>query len=981
MAQHKKRVFSANFAEDSDSEEAPYSEYSKIRLIHIDPTDKLRNEVTSLRAQLVHFSGQQDSVAHALEANGGLLLKLSVVKARLETKDVLIHEYQKKIDITRGLGSKETDAAAVVYNLTQALVSIDTERIKKSQNSFDSEEDNSFLNHWSIMLSQEVQTLDHRYNVLWNDYERLRVELIHARQLRLHTTNSTEPDQHLDGENCDGGSRIYQNYAVKLRGLSRERPEPSADVSSWIMWLEALKDTNVEALVELNAGRCSLLPKPGCIGAINSMLQMLLEDNQEQKSTELICEEVRASKVPKGTLEMMLIEKSKQPPLEWERSSETIRQDEAYQAKHVLEKEMTVVKQEVLNLQWENKELQSMLTEATNSKELQDTRLELIAQQEHQVDLFEARILAADHHRDLLEVSLKQAWECKSLELKRKCEEFDTIEEEVKAIKTVLDDKDTQLKRSDQRLLESDSALQSYRGLEQEHAIRSGTLEEELTAAKQETCRLKAENGDVRLTLKDMQTSASRVLQEKLQEQRKERQYFDEALKEMNRCKDLLEYSLKEAWECKNQEFRDSQRELSNLQEDIKSVRQILEEKETQIQGNQREISRLEASLRQKDEESDHIDSVEIDHQMQIDSLQEDIKYFEATAHQLEAYRDSLEADLQSEEGRVRDLEATLLKKETEHALTCKSLEDRLIASRRHNEARVAKTLLTELQRAHDLQSEQFKAVQEKLILANEVNAQVKDLVAEKEQNLAASQGQAKEMQRQIMHLEYELTQSQRQIRNKDLHPTVSILQDENLAKALRIKELQDILEYHKIDHRSTTDNPSTMRTDQFQTPAVSSRDIQMQDRLHTRISTPSSSHGQSEDFTASATHEPSSVSSRNSLVSSHLPVVEMQSSRPSVAFIGKSSVSSVQGSQNLRFGGLSKSLRNAPVAAELQMTTRRQYTLQSSEIRPLSQQFILKSRHRKRSPQRKPSIYSKRPRADTEPESGNFDEGKVQED
>ena len=86
-----------------------------------------------------------------------------------------------------------------------------------------------------------------------------------------------------------------------------------------------------------------------------------------------ICEEVRASKVPKGTLEMMLIEKSKQPPLEWERSSETIRQDEAYQAKHVLEKEMTVVKQEVLNLQWENKELQSSLRviEATNSKKLQ----------------------------------------------------------------------------------------------------------------------------------------------------------------------------------------------------------------------------------------------------------------------------------------------------------------------------------------------------------------------------------------------------------------------------------------------------------------------------------------------------------------------------------------------------------------------------------------------------------------------------------
>ncbi|GAW04655.1 hypothetical protein LENED_006460 [Lentinula edodes] len=419
---------------------------------------------------------------------------------------------------------------------------------------------------------------------------------------------------------------------------------------------------------------------------------MLLEDNQEQQSTELICEEVHASKLPKGTLEMMLIEKNKPLPLEWERSSETNRQDEAYQAKHVLEKEMTVVKQEVLNLQWENKELQSML---------QDTRLKLTAQQEHQVDLLEARILAANHHRDLLEASLKQAWECKSLELKRKCEDFDTIEEEVKALKTVLDDKDTQLRRSDQRLLKTDSALQSYRSLEQEWAIRSGTLEEELTVAKQEVGRLKAENGDVHLTLKDMQTSASRVLQ--------------------------------------------------------------------------------------------------IDHQMQIDSLQEDIKYFEATANQLGAYRDSLEADLQSEEGRARDLKAALLKKETEHALTCKSLEDRLIASHRHNEARVAKNLLTELQRAHDLQSEQFKAVQERLILTDEENAKVKDLVAENEQNLAASQGQAKEMQRQIMHLEYELTQSQRQIRNKDLHPTVSVLQDENLAKALRIKELQGILEYHKV--------------------------------------------------------------------------------------------------------------------------------------------------------------------------------------
>ncbi|KAJ3871017.1 hypothetical protein F5051DRAFT_434192, partial [Lentinula edodes] len=725
MAQQRKRVFSANFAEDSDSEEAPYSEYSKIRLMYTDPTDKLRNEVTSLRAQLVYFSGQQDSVAHALEANGGLLLKLSVAKAQLETKDVLIHEYKKKIDLTRGLGSKETDAAAVVYNLTQALVSIDTERVKKSQNSFDIEEDNS-------------------------DYERLRVELIHARQLRSHTTNSTEPDQHLDGENRNGGSRIYQNYAVKLRGLGRGRPEPSADVSSWItsrQWLEALKDTNVEALVELNAGRCSLLSKPGRIGAINSMLQMLLEDNQEQQSTELICEEVHASKLLKGTLEMMLIEKNKPLPLEWERSSETNRQDEAYQAKHVLEKEMTVVKQEVLNLQWENKELQSMLqvccSQAVSSVQhsdcLQDTRLKLTAQQEHQVDLLEARILAANHHRDLLEASLKQAWECKSLELKRKCEDFDTIEEEVKALKTVLDDKDTQLRRSDQRLLKTDSVLQSYRSLEQEWAIRSGTLEEELTVAKQEVGRLKAENGDVHLTLKDMQTSASRVLQEKLQEQREERLYFDEALKEMNRCKDLLEYSLKEAWECKNQEFKDSQRELSNLQEDIKSVRQILEEKETQIRGNQRQISRLEASLRQKDEENDYIDSIKIDHQMQIDSLQEDIKYFEATANQLGAYRDSLEADLQSEEGRARDLKAALLKKETEHALTCKSLEDRLIASHRHNEARVAK--------------EQFKAVQERLILTDEENAKVKDLVAENEQNLAASQGQAKEMQRQIMHL------------------------------------------------------------------------------------------------------------------------------------------------------------------------------------------------------------------------------------
>ncbi|KAJ3870330.1 hypothetical protein F5051DRAFT_434689, partial [Lentinula edodes] len=38
-------------------------------------------------------------------------------------------------------------------------------------------------------------------------------------------------------------------------------------------------------------------------------------------------------------------------------------------------------------------------------------------------------------------------------------------------------------------------------------------------------------------------------------------------------------------------------------------------------------------------------------------------------------------------------------------------------------------------------------------------------------------------------------------------------------------------------------------------------------------------------------------------------------------------------------------------------------------EIRPPSQQFILKSRHRKPSQQRKPSIYSKRPRVDTDSE------------
>ncbi|KAJ3871273.1 hypothetical protein F5051DRAFT_446411 [Lentinula edodes] len=807
----------------------------KIRLVYTADTDELRREVIFLRAQLVHSASQQGTIAQALAVNNDLSSKLSIADAEITIKDAFILDLQKRLCTMPGsFDSDVENGPSAVDNALRRLTEA-FNRSGASKNIRDIEEQNTFLSCWSNELQVELQNLDKRYGELLKVHQEVQTELACVREESTGTLveNIVKQDpEHLSEGNCfrlldappcsesqpqensvqgDLHNEIvdeYRKYILKLQASIRtltERSELSVDIQSWLLRLVSSKDVEIEVPAKMN-------PE-----VENSISPSSLEP--EDVGTMPQSNELHV------TLEMMLDEKNKQLELEREPSSETIRQGESSQAKNdKLEKEKAAVEQEVLKLQLQNKELQSTLRviEATNSKKLQDTRVEFTAQQEHQTDLLEARILDANHHKTLLEASLKQAWECKSLELKRKCEEFDTIEEEVKALKTVLDDKDTQLRRSDQRLLEIDSALQSYRSLEQEWAIRSGTLEVELTAAKQEVGRLKAENGDAQLTLKDMQTSASRVLQEKLQEQREERLYFDEALKEMNRCKDLLEYSLKEAWECKNQEFKDSQRELSNLQEDIKRVRKILEEKETQIQGNQREISKLEASLRQKDEENDDIDSIEIDHQMQIDSLQEDIKYFEATVKQLEDSCDSLEADLQSEEGRVRDLEATLLKKETEHALTCKSLEDRLIASRRHNEARVAKTLLTELQHAHDLQSEQFKAVQEKLILANEENAKVKDLVSENEQNLAASQGQAKEMQRQIMHLEYELTQSQRQIRNKDLHPTVSVLQDENLAKALRIKELQDILEYHKIDHRSTTTvDPSTMRTDQFQTPAV----------------------------------------------------------------------------------------------------------------------------------------------------------------
>ncbi|KAJ4497392.1 hypothetical protein C8R41DRAFT_917433 [Lentinula lateritia] len=962
MAQQKRGVFSANFEDDSDSEEP---EYSKIRLVYTDPTDELRNEVTSLRAQLLHVTSHQNSVAQAKSNAEKLSLKLTIAKSQLETKNVLIHEYKKRLNLTLGQFDSEVSSAVagVIHNLKQVLVCLNTERTIKSQKSLEKEEDNSFLTSWSIRLLNEIQDLDHMYSELRKDYEQVRIEFIQAQESVLACIQTTEPDRHhhtLHQDVGDANLQFYQKYIVKLPELIRECPESSADVSSWFAWLEYFKDVKIKALTEINSRteRSSnvIVLKPGDIKAIKSILLLLLEDGQEQKSEKLQrvyeYEEVHALKPQK----LLLNEKNKQLELVQERSLEIRRQDEdeAYQAKNnKIEKEIVAIRQKVHKLQLEKEELQSMLQvgEASSSNKLQNAMQEMKTQQEQQACFFEAQILALNRQRDLLEASLKQAWECKNSELKRNCEEFDSLKKEVEALETILGEKDQQLQSNEQHRLEIDSALQSYQSLEQVRATRYRELVKELTAAKQE------------VHLRQYSPQA------RLQEQQKAYQSFDARLNDMSRRKDLLEISLKEAWECKNQELEDSQRGCSILQEKIQTVQTILNQKEIQIQENELEISRLNASLQRKEEENDYEDSIETDHQMQVERLREDIKYLEDAVEQLEASRDSLEADLQSEEVKVRDREASLLQKEADHAIICKSLEDRLSAFRRDNQTKVSKTLLTDLQHAYELESTQLKDTQQKLIRANKKNVKVKDHIAGIEQKVAESQAQGEEMQRQIMQLEYEL--AQRRTQSKDIHSTVSILQDENLAKALRIKELLDLLEYHKIDHHSTlTGTSSTMQADQFRVSSSSSRATQLQLEPHTTIGAPSLALGQFAHSTASVTYQPSSSSSRNLLpISSPSVSTEMRSPMRSVPSTGEASIPLMQG---IHFGGLNKSLRKAAVAAELRMTTKREYVLRpSKEMKPSSQLATSKLRHRNSLSRqhRKPSIYSKQSRVHMESE------------
>ncbi|KAJ3899879.1 hypothetical protein F5879DRAFT_993387 [Lentinula edodes] len=950
MAQQKRGVFSANFEDDSDSEEP---EYSKIRLVYTDPTDELRNEVTSLRAQLLHVTSHQDSVAQAKSNAEKLSLKLTIAKSQLETKNVLIHEYKKRLNLTLGQFDSEVSSAVagVIHNLKQVLVCLNTERTIKSQKSLKKEEDNSFLTSWSIRLLNEIQDLDHMYSELWKDYEQVRIEFIRAQESVLACIQTTEPDRHhhtLHQDVGDANLQFYQMYIVKLPELLRERPESSADVSSWLAWLEYLKDVKIKALTEINSRteRSSnvIVLKPGDVKAINSILLLLLEDSQEQKSEKLQrvyeYEEVHALKPQK----LLLNEKNKQLELVQERSSEIRRQDEdeAYQAKNnKIEKEIVAIRQKVHKLQLEKEELQSMLQvgEASSSNKLQNAMQEMKTQQEQQACFFEAQIFALNRQRDLLEVSLKQAWECKNSELKRNCEEFDSLKKELEALETILGEKDQQLQSNEQHRLEIDSALQSYQSLEQVRATRYRELVKELTATKQEVHLREAQNEKLQLSFEAMEYS----LQARLQEQQKAYQSFDERLNDMSRRKDLLEISLKEAWECKNQELEDSQRGCSILQEKIETEQTILNQKEIQIQGNELEISRLNASLQRKEEENDYEDSIETDHQMQVERLREDIKYLEDAVEQLEASRDSLEADLQSEEVKVRDRETSLLQKEADHAIICKSLEDRLSAFRRDNQTKVSKTLLTDLQHAYELESTQLKDTHQKLIRANKKNVKSKDHIAGIEQKVAESQAQGEEMQRQIMQLEYEL--AQRRTQSKDIHSTVSILQDENLAKALRIKELLDLLEYHKIDHHSTsTGTSSTMQADQFRVSSSSSRATRLHPVPHTAIGATSSALGQFAHSTASVTYQPSSSSSRNLFpISSPSVSAEMRSPMRSVPSTGEASIPPMQG---MHFGSLNKSLRKAAVAAELRMTTKREYVLRpSKEMKPSSQPATSKSK------------------------------------
>ncbi|KAJ4499782.1 hypothetical protein C8R41DRAFT_863761 [Lentinula lateritia] len=450
---------------------------------------------------------------------------------------------------------------------------------------------------------------------------------------------------------------------------------------------------------------------------------------------------------------LLLNKKNKQLELVQERSLEIRRQDEdeAYQAKNnKIEKEIVAIRQKVHKLQLEKEELQSMLQvgEASSSNKLQ--------------------VCAFYSERDLLEASLKQAWECKNSELKvwsnftRNCEEFNSLKKEVEALETILGEKDQQLQSNEQHRLEIDSALQSYQSLEQVRATRYRELVKELTAAKQEVHLREAQNEKLQLSFEAMEYS----LQARLQEQQKVYQSFDAQLNDMSRRKDLLKISLKEAWECKNQEL----------------------EKEIQIQENELETSRLNASLQRKEEENDYEDSIE-------DAVE-----------QLEASCNSLEADLQSEEVKVRDREASLLQEEADHAIICKSLEDRLSAFRRDNQTKVSKM--------------QLKDTQQKLIRANKKNIKsYQDHIAGIEQKVAESQAQGEEMQCQIMQLEYEL--AQRQTQSKDIHSTVSILQDKNLAKALFIGISQG--------------TSSTMQADQFRvsSPSTGEASIPLMQGIH----------------------------------------------------------------------------------------------------------------------------------------------------
>ncbi|KAH7881540.1 uncharacterized protein C8R40DRAFT_1065193 [Lentinula edodes] len=958
--------------------------HPKIRLVHISGTDELRQEVITLRAQLANYASQQCTVAKALAVNNDLSSRLIIAEAEIDIKNALVLDLQKQSCTMPGSFDSTAEARysamdGAIRRITEAL---NRSGASKTEHFYDVEEQNSFLSCWSNELQIELQDLTHRYDELLKVHQEVQTELVYMRENATIASDDhvvkQDPDiliedslPNLQNTQCPDNSQAsvqndvskeiideYRKYIVKLQMSLRsltERSESPVDVQSWLLRLVSMKDIELKGLTDINLYSESSLnatvPKSRDIGVMKDISRERVEDSQGQQSKELQV----------GPPHTGQICENEQLELNEERFSEIKNQHDTYQAKYnVLQEEAAVLEREVHILHSETKELQSTLraNEASSSNKLQNAMQEMKTQQEQQAGFFEAQILALNRQRDLLEVSLKQAWECKNSELKRKCEEFDSLKKEVEALETILSEKDQQLQRNEQHRSEIDSALQSYQSLEQVRATRYRELVKELTATKQEVHLREAQNEKLQLSFEAMEDS----LQARLQEQQKAQQSFDARLNDMSRRKDLLEISLKEALKCKSQELEDSQRGYSILREKIQTVQTILNQKEIQIQENELEISRLNASLQRKEEENDYEDSIE------VERLREDIEYLEDAVEQLEASRDSLEADLQSEAVKVREREASLLQKEADHAIICKSLEDRLSAFRRDDETKVAKTLLTELQTAYDLQSTQLKDAQQKLIQTSNENRKIKlyqDLVAENEQKFTVAQDQGEKMQCQIMRLEHELSQ----IRNNDIHPTVSVLQDENLTKSLRIKELQDILDYHKIDHRSTfVDKSCIMQADQYRVPSFSSRDTRLQGELHTTFSAPSSTRGQFDSCTSLSIHQPSS-SSRNPSISFPSTVVEMQSpirSVPSKPSNAKASASSMRG---IRFGGLNKSLRNAPIAAELRMTTKREYVLRPSKVlEPSDQLLISKSKHRKLPSQhRKSSIYSKRSQADVD--------------